>query len=378
MFVSAIFKIALDSPSDTEGLANLITEGKINPADIIGMIFTLEGDDLAGVQTTLAYTTFLAEQLGVSRQEILKRIPLIACRGLTGLMIPHVAVFTRKVVKGQETGKKRLVVASATTRTFLPEEMGTKIHIDEIAERIRSLMGEVGITDPGDVRLVWVKNHWGTFKPTYGWLDRAIADAARRNKKLIVENYAALGERIRACGALAVGVALGDIDPDTITNGNITENYNTVYTTRALASAGNEHPEPTCQIILFGNSSKSASKAVIRNGLMKDALDHDGVKAVLREAGLQFTCCPSQQELEKIIYTFLGSGLHATKTIRGHRHTLAAGSPYAQYHWTIQKAPAHAVVAALIGDPVIEVCSSVEHTHPPDAQPIFVIARTED
>ena len=60
-----------------------------------------------------------------------------------------------------------------------------------------------------------------------------------------------------------------------------------IYTSVASTSAGGELK--TCEVLLFGNSRKSTSGFRIGHGMLQDAIDADGVRSALRNAGLPST-----------------------------------------------------------------------------------------
>ena len=137
----------MDSPDDVEGLEKLIDAAQIDPKDIIGIIFTTEGDGFSGNLVTFAFSELLAKKLGTSRREVVDTVPMHVCRGLTGLMVPHAAVLTRKNISGEGTGEKRLVIASKMSRRFTVEELGTMEQVREVAKVVRELATEAGIEE---------------------------------------------------------------------------------------------------------------------------------------------------------------------------------------------------------------------------------------
>ena len=66
------------------------------------------------------------------------------------------------------------------------------------------------------------------------------------------------------------------------------------YTSVASTSAGGELKNS--EVLLFGNSRKATSDFRIGHGVLKDAIDADGVRNALRNAGLAFDGNPTAEQ----------------------------------------------------------------------------------
>jgi cyanuric acid amidohydrolase len=101
----------------------------------------------------------------------------------------------------------------------------------------------------------------------------------------------------------------------------------------------------------------------------------DGAKAAFRSAGLNFKCCPQEDDLERVACVFVNSGTNGLPTIRGRRHTMLS-----DYLWsvsgTIAKAVSNAVVGSLFGDAMFLNSAGYEHQGPSGANLVAVIARS--
>ena len=137
-------------------------------------------------------------------------------------------------------------------------------------------------------------------------------------------------------------------------------------------SSGTENP--FCKVVVFGNSEQSASDLVVGHGVMRDAIDLDGARQAFRAIGLEFDCCPSPAQLERVAGVFVKANGDAVGDVRGQRNAMLS-----DYLWSFSgmqtKAIAHAVVAALIGDPLVMSASGSEHQGPPGGNVVTVFAR---
>ena len=324
MFDSKIHKVLMDAPDDVSRLEKLIEEGEIDPKDIKGVMVMHEGDGYARALTTLAFQYLLTEKLGISAKEVYQTIPIQGIAGVAGLQVPHAAVFVRKEVEGEETGEKRLVVAGACTRDILPEESGTMIHIEEVAKIVQELMKDAQIESSEDVHMVFVKGPWQS-----NWLSMG--------DKLLGSDLFADGAKSRACGALGVALALGEVQETQLGEDMIVRDSDKVYSLIAHCSSGDERT--SAAIILLGNSTKSISDTIIGHGVMEDVLDVRGVLTTLKDMGFTFDGLPSTEDQDKIDYAFLKPKAGQLPTIRGYRHTLYTDPALGPHGWNVEKAP---------------------------------------
>ena len=366
MFESKLYTILMDDPSDVSGLEKLINEGEIDPKNIKGIMVMHEGDGFSRAYTSLAFALLLSEKLSISRDEVKRTVPIQAIAGMAGLMVPHVAVFTRREVDGKEGKEKRFVVAGACTREILPEEVGTMTYVREVAKVTRELMKDAQIDDPKDVHFVFAKGPWPSGK------DRR--EVEKRGKKLMSNDRMLEGEYARGSSALGVALGLGEAQESQI-EGKILQNKDEVYSLVAHCSCGGERN--SVAVILMGNTTKSTSDLIIGHGLMKDVCDAEGVKEVLKSMGFKFDCCPSDKDLERVLYAFVKPKAGELPTFRGYRHTLYSDSVLGPHGWNVEKAPAHAVVTSVLNNPLIEVASGPEHQMPPGYSGVAIIAKAE-
>ena len=94
-----VHKLPMNSPNDVSALERLIDKGEVDPAEIVALIGKTEGNGGANDFTrgfaTLSYSLALAKRLGVSPDEVLKRVAFVWSGGTEGVLSPHATLFTR-------------------------------------------------------------------------------------------------------------------------------------------------------------------------------------------------------------------------------------------------------------------------------------------
>ena len=360
-----VYRIATASPDDVSGLAALIENGTIDPSQIVAVLGKTEGNgcvnDFTRGFATQSLSMFLAEKLGISRKEVVKKIAFVMSGGTEGVMAPHLTVFVRKEVDGDAKPGKRLAVGVAFTRDFLPEELGRMQQVMEVARATKEAMADAAITNPQDVHFVQIKCPLLTAE--------RIADANNRGQDVAVnDTYKSMGYS-RGASALGVAIALGEIEETQVNDEVICHDWN-LYSKVASTSAGVELLKD--EIILVGNSAATASDLVIGHAVMKDAIDADAVREALRGAGLVFDCCPPDDQLAKIVNVLAKAEADTRGTVRGRRTTMVDDSDI--NHTRSARAVVNAVIAAVVKDPMVYVSGGAEHQGPNGGGPIAVIA----
>lgn len=361
-----VYRIPTSSPDDVSGLAELIDTGVINPRDIVAILGKTEGNgcvnDFTRGFSSQSLAVFLAEKLGIKREEIIEKVAFVMSGGTEGVMSPHLTIFVRKEVDEQAKPGKRMSVGVAFTRDFLPEELGRMEQVQEVAWAVKEAMKDAKIEDAGDVHFVQIKCPLLT-------ADR-IEDAKRRGKDVVVHDTYKSMAYSRGASALGVALALGELTEDQLRDEVICHDWN-LYSGVASTSAGVELLKD--EIILVGNSFQSASDLIIGHSVMKDALDVDAVKEAMRHAGLKFDCCPSDEELAKIVNVLAKAEASSTGVVRGRRNTMIDDSDI--NHTRSARAVVNAVIASVVKDPMVYVSGGAEHQGPDGGGPVAVIAR---
>ena len=200
-----VHKLPMNSPNDVSALERLMDDGQVNPAEIVAMIGKTEGNGGANDFTrgfaTLSYSMALAKRLGVSPEEVVKRVAFVWSGGTEGVLSPHATLFTRG--PSEKADGKRLAFGLGVTRDFAPEEVGTLAEVREVAAAVRRAQDEAGILDKKDVHYVQVKGPLLT--------PAAVADADRRGVKLVTRDPNGSKTFARGATALGVALALGEV-----------------------------------------------------------------------------------------------------------------------------------------------------------------------
>lgn len=361
-----VFRIPMSGPGDVSGLAELIDSGKLRAEDIVAIVAKTEGNgcvnDFTRGYATFAFTVMLAEKLGLSRNELGRRVAFIMSGGTEGVMAPHATVFARREVEGTPTGEKRLAISSTHTREFLPEEIGRMPMVLETAAAVRRLMKEAGIEDSKDVHFVQIKCPLLT--------SERIEEAHRRGKDVATEEtYESMGYS-RGASALGVALALGEISEGQVSDHDIMENWD-LYSSVASTSAGVELMNN--EIILMGNSADATGDLVIGHSVMKDAIDGEAVREALRQAGIRVEAVVHPEDAKRIVNVFAKSEADPRGYVRGRRHTMLNDSDINSTRHA--RAVVNAVIASIVGDPMVYVSGGAEHQGPAGGGPVAAIAR---
>src|SRR3954468_7884138 len=360
-----VHKVAMAAPNDVSELAKLIDNGTVKADEIVALIGKTEGNgganDFTRGYATSSYQMLLARHLGISPDDVGKRIAFVWSGGTEGVLSPHATVFTRSAVQGRVSGS-RLAMAIEVTRDIPPEEVGTMAQVREVAEATRRCLAATGITDPKDVHYVQVKGPLLT--------PATIADADRRGKTLRTRDPN--GSKAYARGATALGVALGlkEVAEADVNEDAIAKRFD-LFSSVASTSAGGELKN--CEVLLFGNSPNATGDLAIGHGVLKDAIDAQGVRDALKSAGLSFNCSPTEDEAKRIVAVFAKAEASPTGAIRGRRNTMLSDADinYERH----ARAAVGAVIASITFDSAIFVSGGTEHQCAPGAAPIAAIVR---
>ena len=361
-----VHKVAMQAPSDTGELERLIMAGTVDPTTIVALIGKTEGNGGANDFTrgfaTLSYQLMLARHLGCTPDEVGTRIAFVWSGGCEGVLSPHATVFTRREGTGPAAPDGRLALGVAGTREFLPEEVGTMAQVEEVAAAVGRCLVSAGIDDPADVHYVQVKGPLLT--------PGSIADADRRGAALVTRDPNGSKAYARGAAALGVALGLGEVMAGDLSDAIIAKRLD-LFSTVASTSAGGELK--ACEVLLFGNSRNAGGAFRIGHAVLADAIDADGVRAALHNAGLTFQGNPSPDEAARVAAVFAKAEASPSGAIRGRRNTMLSDADinYERH----ARAALGAVIASITGDPTIFVSGGTEHQCAPGAAPIAAVVR---
>ena len=360
-------RIAMAGPGDVSGLKALFDQGALRAEDVIAVLAKTEGNgcvnDFTRGYSTFAFQVLLSEVLRTSRAEVAQRVAFVMSGGTEGVLTPHATVFARKQGGKAPTDQKRLSIGVAHTRDFLPEELGRMAQVREVARVVREAMREAGIDTADDVHFVQIKC------PLL--ISERIEDARRRGQTVVtVDTYESMGYS-RGASALGVALALGEINESKLSDHVICEDWG-LYSGVASTSAGVELMN--CEIILMGNSPSSASDLIVGHSIMKDAIDGEAVREPLRSVGLRVDGMVHPTNRDRIVNVFAKAEADPSGYVRNRRHTMLNDSDINNTRHA--RAVVGAVIASIVGDPMVYISGGAEHQGPPGGGPVAVIART--
>ncbi len=364
-----VFRIAMSGPSDTTGLQELLDKDGVSAADIVAVLCKTEGNgcvnDFTRGYATLAFSTALADRLSVTPSEVRRRVAFVMSGGTEGVMSPHATVFVRSERDGAPPAGKRLAVGVSFTRDFLPEEIGRMEMVHETAAAVQEAMTDAGISDPADVHLVQIKCPLLTAE--------RMEDSHHRGKTVATDDtYKSMGYS-RGASALGVAVALGEVPESQVSAESILHDWS-VFSAVASTSAGIEMLRN--EIILLGNSETSASDYIIEHSVMQDAIDGRAVREALHSAGVPTVDGEvGPEDAKRVINVIAKSEADPSGEVRGRRHIMLDDSDINSTRHA--RAVVNAVIASIVGDPMVYVSGGAEHQGPAGGGPVAVIARVE-
>jgi cyanuric acid amidohydrolase len=234
-----------------------------------------------------------------------------------------------------------------------PQQIGRLAQCRAVEVAVREAMAAAEIDDQGDVHYVQVK---------CPLLTAARAEEATRRSETVAttDTLKSMGLS-RGAAALGVAMALGEIDPGAIEEGDI--GLAPLFASRASCSAGVElmHNE----IVVIGNSPHWTGGLVIGHAVMADAIDADAVPRALASA--------SVDRESPIVAVLAKAEPDPRGHIRGARHIMPddAGQDATRH----ARALVGGVLAGVVGHTALFVSGGAEHQGPPGGGPLAIIAR---
>ncbi len=356
-----VHKLSMGNPGDVSALEALIADGTVKPEEITALIGKTEGNGGANDFTrgfaTQSLALALSAHLGITPDAVTKRIAFVWSGGTEGVLSPHATLFTRSPDSTPPSGK-RLSMGIGITRDLLPEEVGTMVEVEAVAEAVKAALAEAEISDPADVHYVQVKGPLLT--------PAAVQDATKRGAKLVTADPNGSKPYARGATALGVALALGEVDEGALNDAVIARAMD-LYTLVANTSAGGELKN--CEVLLFGNSDKATGDLKIGHGVLRSVIDAAGVRAAVCDAlgvGEDASIDPS---LVKAIFAKAEAPVGGL--LNGQRTTMLSDADinYERH----ARAALGAVIASVTGDPRIFVSGGTEHQCKPGEAPIAAI-----
>ena len=363
-----VFRITMRGPADISGLIALIANGELSPRGIVAILGKTEGNggvnDFTREYATSALCAGLSPYLGLPPAGVEERIAFAMSGGTEGVLSPHMTVFTRRqAVVPENQSEKRLSIGIATTRPFLPEEIGRAVQVKETAAAVLEAMRSAAVTDANDVHYVQIKCPLLT-------AERIEAALARGQSTITTSSYHSMAWS-RGASALAVAAALDEI-PSPVSGDAILKDWG-LYSSVASASAGIELMRGV--VIVFGNSARANSRYVIGHGMMRDAIDLRGLLEAFSSVGLVSRDDLAELATDRIVNVFAKAEASPDGHVRGFRHTMLDDTDISATRHA--RAAVGGLIAGLTGHGAVYVSGGAEHQGPPGGGPVAVIATVE-
>jgi cyanuric acid amidohydrolase len=350
-------KVPIRHVSDASGLAELIGTGVLEAARVVAVIGKTEGNGGVNDYTRIIADRAFREVLVHNGHPDASSVPIVWSGGTDGVLSPHATIFA--TTHAEPSDEPRLTVGVAMSDPLLPEEIGRRPMIEKVASGVRAAMAKAVITDSADVHYVQTKTPLLTI--------HTIRDAKSRGKTVWTEHTHESMDLSNGTTALGIGVALGELalppDEDVLHNLDL-------YSSVSSCSSGVELDR--AQIVVVGNARGIGGRYRIGHGVMRDALDADGIWAAIRDAGLALPDRPHPSDLDgRLVNVFLKCEASRDGMVRGRRNAMLDDS---DVHWHRQiKACVGGVAASVTGDPAVFVSVSAAHQGPDGGGPVAAI-----
>lgn len=371
---AALHRVPMRHPGDTAAIEALFDAGTLDPARIVAILGKTEGNgcvnDFTRPFAVQALSHLLARRLGTTPQDVGARVAMVMSGGTEGGLSPHFLVFSVTPATAADRpgdtpadGRGALAIGTGFTAPFAPEEIGRLAQVERTAMAVRAAMRDAGLTDPRQVHYVQVKCPLLTS-------DRIAGARARSATVATLDTYASMGLS-RGASALGVGLALGEIAGDTLSDAVIGHDLS-LFSGRASASAGVELTR--AEVIVLGNGPGWAGDLTIAHAVMRDAIDLAAMLRALRGAGLEPVDGQlPEAEARRLVAVLAKAEPAGSGRIRGLRHIMADDSDInATRH---ARALVGGVLAAAVGRTDLFVSGGAEHQGPDGGGPVAVIAR---
>ena len=355
-----VAKVEIKSVSDASGLEELIASGRMVADEVVAVIGKTEGNggvnDFTRILSDTAFRGVLLKHGTRSETEV-GGIPMVWSGGCDGVLTPHATVFASNDETGPEDSA-RLAMGTAMSAPILPEDIGRPAMVEKIADGVRAAMADAGIGDPADVHYVQTKTPLLTID--------TVREAHGRGETVACEVHESMGVSNGTTG-LGIAVALGEVSMPGADD--ICRDLD-LYSSVASCSSGVELERG--QIVLFGNAPGAGGRFRIGHGVMRDALDIDGIYDGIRNAGLDLPERPRASDLGgRLVNCFIKCEADRTARLRGRRQIMLDDSDV--HHHRHSKGAVGGVAAAAIGDPAVFVSVDAMHQGPQGGGPVVAI-----
>lgn len=349
-----VHKVAIESVTDSSGMRRLIEDGVFAADDVLAVVGKTEGNggvnDYTRILADRAFRAVLTSK-GTRTEAQAQQVPLVWSGGTDGVISPHATVFAYAPAgRYAPRPEPRLTVGIAMSTVISPEDIGRPAMVRTVAAGVREAMATAGITDAADVHYVQTKTPLLT-------LD-TITEAHERGHDVVTTDTLKSMDISNSTTALGVATALGEIEEPTAEQIHADLS---LYSSVASCSSGVELER--AQIVVVGNARGIGGRFQAGHGVMRDALDADGIWSAIASAGLKLPERPHPEDLgDRLVNVFLKCEADPSGRVRGRRNIMLDDS---DVHWHRQiKATVGGVSATVTGDPAVFVSVAAVHQGP--------------
>ncbi|HKT56815.1 MAG TPA: ring-opening amidohydrolase [Microbacterium sp.] len=309
------FRVAMGGLRDVSGLVQLVSDGRLNPDDIVAVTGKTGGwgdtYDSSRVDADQAVRRFLLDH-GSRLAAAVEEIPMAFSAGVGTIMTPHLVVYTRTRAEPATDGRPRLAIGSAASATILPEWIGAAEHVRANADAVRAAAVDAGMA-PDDIEFVIGKSYYPALE------DIAAARAAGAPipelapQEVFHFSSGSIAQAVRAAvdgaplpDAAAIGTDPGLWSDKVAVSSNIWEH---------VGGSG-----PQTHLLALGNRRGAGGRLRVGRAVIEDLLDIAAVTRAVRDAGVEVGDGPLPPEVRsRIIATYVKYQEPVGGRIRGRR-----------------------------------------------------------
>jgi cyanuric acid amidohydrolase len=223
-----------------------------------------------------------------------------------------------------------------------------------VARAVRSAMADAGIDAVDDVHFVQIKCPLLTLS--------RVAEVEKAGGCAVTRDALKSMAFSRGASALGVAVALGELDPDTISDADICTRLD-FFSGRASTSAGVELVDH--EIVVLGMSKLWSGPLAIGHAVMRDAIDTEPLTAA--RARLPHG--------SRLVVVLAKAEADPSGRVRAQRHTMLDDSDIAATRHA--RAFVGGVLAGLFARTDLYVSGGAEHQGPPGGGPVALIVERQ-
>jgi cyanuric acid amidohydrolase len=340
-----VFTYDTAHPGDTSAFCAVLAD--FDPATIRRLAVLAKTEGNAEVNDYSREYGLQSTELAIARhggQPLVDRSTFLFSTGCEGAMTPFGTLFIDTLEPGPPSPRgSALAIGCARSRSLRPEEIGTPLHADLVADAVRGAMRDAGVDAP-EVALVIVKTPVSSHLPP--------APGAVVNKRITSAHS-------KAVGALGAGVALGEVDRARISEESI-DNDHSLYARRAMVFSGAELD--CAEVMLLANRRGAAGTLSVHTGLLADLLDAQGLRDLFTAAGCALDARGQVADPSRLAATLVKAGSAPDGRVRGRRTTMKASHIDMDKH---VRAAVSGIVGSVLGDTRSFISANTVHQAPP-------------